>query len=205
MNEFKKEVNGINTNEINIMDCDFDCIIVDKVYDSCQQRHCFSEIKQDLGGKTFQTIRFKPGFIVPNTLVVTDIENQPNFRRVRFTLRIPYDIVFSDGTSVEKFLPDILKDTKLYIPDARDEFEFNIVVETSSMILGTPIVLGGKVSFAVGVFIITKVVGRVQLLIPDIGFCVEPRECEEIGDICENFDYVPFPDFFPEQLEAEDK
>ncbi|SHH61156.1 hypothetical protein [Sporanaerobacter acetigenes] len=198
MNEFKKVINGIDTNE---MEYEFDCIIADKVYDSCQQRHCFPKIEADLGGKTFQAIRFKPGFIVPNTLIVTDIENQPNFKRVRFTLRIPYEIIFTDGTSVEKFLPDILKDTKLFIPDARDEFTFDIVVETSSKVLGTPIVASGKVSFAVGVFIITKVVGKVQLLIPVIDFCPEPRECEEFGDICEDFEYEPFPDFFPPQLE----
>ncbi|MBU5292756.1 hypothetical protein KQH90_01730 [Anaerosalibacter bizertensis] len=180
-----------------------DCIIVDKVYAHCQQRECFPEIEVDLDGKKFETIKFKPGFIVPGTLIIDDIENRPNFRRVRFTLRIPYEIIKSGGSTIEKFLPDIQKDVVLYIPDARDEFKFNIVVETNSQVLGTPVVTGGKLTFAVGVFIIIKVVGKVQLLIPVYDFCPEPPECEEFspGNICDDFDYEPFPDFFPLQYE----
>ena len=180
-----------------------ECIIVDKVYASCQQRECFPLVEVDLDDKKFSSIRFKPGFIVPGTLTVSDIENRPNFRRVRFTLRIPFEIITTDGCKVEGFLPDIFKDIILFIPDARDEFEFRIVVETSSKVLGQPMQSGGKLSFAVGVFIITKVVGTVQLLIPAFGFCPEPPECEEFSpsNICDNFDYEPFPDFFPPQFE----
>lgn len=182
---------------------DRECIIVDKVYASCQQRECFPMIEEDIDDKTFKELRFEPGFIVPNTLVVTDIENRPQFRRVRFTLRIPYKIIYTDNTFDKKFLPDIQKDVILFIPDARDEFEFKIVVETSSRELGTPAVVGEKITFAVGVFIIIKVVGTVQLLIPAFGFCPEPPECEEFSPegICDNFDYAPFPDFFPPQFE----
>lgn len=184
---------------------EYDCIIADKVYFSCSQRHCIPKVEKILeSGKTFDTIRFKPGFIVPNTLIVTDIVNAAPFsKRVQFTLRIPYEIIYTDGTRKEFFLSDIKKDIILLIPDARDEFTFEIVVETRSEILGTPIVSGGKVTFAVGVFVIIKVVGRVQLLIPVIDFCPTPPECEEFTpeDICENFDYLPFPKFYPDQIE----
>ncbi|MCF6465671.1 hypothetical protein [Clostridium sp. Cult2] len=180
-----------------------DCIIVDKVFASCQQRECFPKIEVDLDGKTFESIRFKPGFIVPGTLVVTDIENRPNFRRVRFTLRIPFEIKTKDGKIIPGFLPDILKDIILFIPDARDEFEFRIVVETSSLVLGQPIQTGKILTFAVGVFIVVKVVGTVQLLIPTFGYCPEPDPCEEFSpeDICDDFDYSPFPEFFPPQFD----
>lgn len=196
---------GFDTSNDKWLDCSTvpECIIVDKVYANCQQRECFPLIEVDLDGGTFESIRFKPGFIVPGTLIVTDIENRPNFRRVRFTLRIPFEITKTNGSKIERFLPDIFKDIVLFIPDARDEFEFRIVVETSSKILGQPLQSGGKVSFAVGVFVIVKVVGTVQLLIPAFDFCPEPLECEEFSpsDICDNFDYEPFPDFFPPQFE----
>lgn len=180
------------------------CIITDKVYAHCQQRECFPDIEETIEG-TFKCIKFKPGFIVPSTLIVTPIDNRPNFKRVRFTLRIPYEITNTDGEVEEGFLPDILKDIVLFIPDeVRDEFDFRIVVETSSRVLGEVIQSNGTINFAVGVFVIVKVVGRVQLLIPAFGFCPEPPECEEFspdGDICDNFDYLPFPDFFPPQFE----
>lgn len=189
----------------NLKVLDRDCIIVDKVFASCQQRECFPEVEVEVeGGDTsFGRVRFKPGFIVENTLVVTDIELRPNFRRVRFTVRIPYEILSTSGNIMEEgFLPDIFKDIILYIPDARDEFEFRIVVETKSEILAPPVVTEGTISFSVGTFIIIKVVGTVQLLIPAYGYCPEPCPCEEFSpeDICQMFDYADFPEFFPSQL-----
>ena len=182
---------------------DRDCVIVDKVFASCQQRECFPGIEVDIDNRTFGSIRFRPGFIVPNTLIVTDIANQPNFRRVRFTVRIPFVVLDTNGNVIrEAFLPDIFKDIVLFIPDARDEFEFRIVIETLSELLAPPIVTGDDLTITVGVFLITKVVGTVQLLIPAFGYCPEPPFCDEFSptDICETFDYEDFPEFFPPQM-----
>ena len=106
----------------------------------------------------------------------------------------------------EDFLPDIPKDIVLFIPDARDEFEFRIVVETKSVVLAPPIQTGDTLTFAAGVFIIVKVVGTVQLLIPTFGYCPAPDPCEEFSpsDICDEFDYRMFPDFFPCQMNDEE-
>ncbi len=185
---------------------DIDCVIVDKVFASCQQRECFPEVEVDIKDcKKFGRIRFRPGFIVPNTLDVTDIEGQPDFRRVRFTVRIPFNVLDSKGKVVkEDFLPDVYKDIILYIPDARDEFDFRIVVETQSVVLAPPIQSGDTLTFPVGTFIIVKVVGTVQLLIPAFGYCPEPPECTEFSpsDVCEAFEFADFPEFFPPQLEV---
>lgn len=182
---------------------DFDCVIIDKVFASCQQRECFPELEYNLEGCSFERVRFRPGFIVPNTLTVTDICGRPNFRRVRFTIRVPFQILDECGEIIqENFLPDIFKDVILYIPDARDEFDFRIVVETQSVLLCPPVVCGEVLTITVGVFVIVKVVGTVQLLIPTLGYCPPPPCCEEFSpeDICELFDYADFPDFFPPQL-----
>lgn len=185
---------------------DIDCVIVDKVFASCQQRECFPDVEAEICDKTFGSIRFRPGFIVPNTLIVTDTDT-PNFRRVRFTVRIPFQVLDPNGNIIaEGFLPDILKDIILFIPDARDEFEFRIVVETKSEVLAPPVVSGNKVTFIVGTFIIVKVVGTVQLLIPAFGYCPAPPECTEFSptDICDVFDYAEFPEFFPCQMNDEE-
>lgn len=184
---------------------DTDCIIADKVFASCQQRKCFPEVEVELPKRKFHSIKFKPGFIVPGTLKINDIPDRPNFRRVRFTLKIPYKIIDKKEKVIkEAFLPDILKDIVLYLPDARDEFKFEIVVETNSMLLSEPTFSDDKLIFPVGVFIIVKVVGKVQLLIPNLGYCDDPELCEEFSpdDICDNFDYQPFPtNFYPPQFE----
>ena len=123
-------------NKASVINCfDRDCVIVDKVFASCQQRHCFPEVEAEICDKTFGSIRFKPGFIVPNTLIVTDTET-PDFRRVRFTIRVPFQVLAPNGDVIEEgCLPDIFKDIIIFIPDARDEFDFRIVVETESEVL----------------------------------------------------------------------
>lgn len=195
--------NNINEKMMDVtkgIDCD--CVIIDKVFASCQQRECFPEIEADLCDKKFGRIRFRPGFVVPNTLIVSDTDTC-NFRRVRFTVRIPFQVLDCNGNVIdEDFLPDIFKDIITYIPDARDEFDFRIVIETKSDVLACPIVTDGKVVFTVGTFIIVKVVGTVQLLIPVFGYCPPPEPCCEFSpeDICEEFDQSEFPDFFPPQL-----
>ena len=76
------------------------------------------------------------------------------------------------------------------------------MVETKSEVLAPPVVSGDPITFAVGSFIIIKLVGKVQLLIPAYGYCPEPCECEEYStqDVCNMFDYADFPEFFPPQL-----
>lgn len=186
---------------------DIDCLIVDKVFAACQQRECFPSIEVETKCKEFGRIKFRPGFIVPHTLKVTDTDT-PNFRRVRFTVRIPFQILDSNGKiEGEAFLPDIEKDIIMYIPDARDEFEFRIVVETKSEVLAPPIVTDGTVTFTVGTFVIIKVVGTVQLMVPAFGYCPEPPLCDEFSpaDICEVFDNADFPEFFPPQLKCDSR
>lgn len=187
--------------QLNGFDCD--CVIIDKVFASCQQRECFPEIEASIPeDKTFGRIRFRPGFIVPNTLIVTDT-NTPNYRRVRFTIRIPYQILDTSGNIIaEGVLPDILKDIVIYLPDSRDEFDFRIVIETASDKIGPVVQTGCVLTFTVGTFIIVKVVGTVQLLIPVIDYCPEPPQCDEYSptDVCDMFEYADFPDFFPCQM-----
>ncbi len=187
-----------------------ECVIVDKVYFSCQQRECFDEVCVSIpeGEYQFCEIIFNPGTIVPNSLVVTPIPKRPNFSRVRFRVSITFILKIRDCATgkiiaVEGELPEISKDVILFVPEARDEFTFQIVVETASQALTMPTQDNCFFCFAVGTFIIIKVVGKVQLLIPAFGFCPEPPECEEFlpDDICIIFDTAPFPEFFPKQLE----
>jgi len=194
------------------------CIIVDKVYTSCQQRECFPEIAVPITGGNgpfvFQEIKFLNGTIVPETLQITPIPGRPNFFRVRMTIQIQFTVTILDTSSGETItctctLPDIIKDIVLFIPPARDEVDLSIVTETRSELLCTPTVSDGCLLLQVGVFVVIKVVGKVQLLVPAFGFCPEPTPCEAFAerklDVCATFFNpvkTPFPtNFFPPQLE----
>ncbi|MCR1897939.1 hypothetical protein NSA47_02920 [Irregularibacter muris] len=178
-----------------------DCIVVDKVYSQYQDRECFPQLELEIESGTIECIKFAPGYIVPGTLIKSDMPNKPHFSRVRFELRIPYEIFMADGTTLKGNLPDIYKDIVMFVPEARDEFEFNIVVDTSSNILAEPIIDKCQVTFAVGVFIVIKVVGKVQLLVPTFGFCPEPPQSVDFSqeNACDDFDDHSFPLFFPLQ------
>ncbi len=49
MNDFDLD----NTMEKIMNSFDRDCVILDKVFASCQQRKCFPKVEVDLDGKTF--------------------------------------------------------------------------------------------------------------------------------------------------------
>ncbi|QUH26698.1 hypothetical protein [Serpentinicella alkaliphila] len=189
-----------------------ECIIAKKVYAQCQQRECFEEFVLPLPEGCleyeFLGIRFNPGEIVNGSLIITPIPSRPNFSRVRFRVLVTFVVKLKNvdtGKVIEIVgeLPEIQKDIVMFIPEARDEFTFKIVLETASQLLSEPFITKDSIILAIGVFMIVKVVGVVQLFIPAFGFCPEPPECEEFfpDDICEEFEEAPFPEFFPRQLE----
>lgn len=193
------------------------CIIADKVYASCQQRECFPQVCIRIPdvGCDFKLVKitFQAGTIVPNSVIITPIPARPNFSRVRLSIRIPYTATVKNTKTgatfpVNGILPEIRKDVVLYLPESRDEFNFNIVVETRSEVLNEPVLGDGNLTVSIGTFIVIKVVGRVQLFIPEFGFCPAPPECEEFEeiaeDVCKKFiEEAPFPpDFFPPQLDC---
>lgn len=192
---------------MDFIDLKSSCIIADKVYSQYQQRKCFKNVTINIDNNIFESIVFKPGFIIENTLVITNIDSKPNFRRVRFCLRIPFEITTKNGNIIEGYLPDIYKDIVMFIPQVRDEFAFEILVETSSKLLTKPAIVNNQLSFAVGTFIIIKSIGKVQLLIPSFGFCPEPPLCEKYTEnfIYDDFKSRKFPDFYPTQNKANTK
>jgi YVTN family beta-propeller protein len=195
------------------------CIIVEKVYASCLQRECFPAFTISLPSSgvppfTFISMTFATGVIVPGSVVITPIPSRPNFSRVQFTIQIPYTLTLRDSTgavfTLTGHLPDINKDIVMYFPPTRPEFDFNLRVETRTEVLTSPLFTMATIQLAIGSFVITKVTGLVQLLVPAFGFCPEPPACEEFPDIpqnpCVNFfdtTLTPFPsDFFPPQLDS---
>lgn len=195
------------------------CIIVEKVFASCQQRECFPAFTVNLptGGVppfTFVSMTFANGIIVTGSVVITPIPSRPNFSRVQFDIEIPFTLTLRDSTgavfTVTGNLPTIHKDIVLFFPPTRSEFDLNLRVETRSEVIASPIFTTTTIQLAIGSFVVTKVTGLVQLLVPAFGYCPEPPVCEEFPEFPQNpcinfFDtkITPFPnDFFPPQLDS---
>ena len=184
-----------------------ECILVDKVFDACFQRECEPSKVIDLPcavSSGDSNVVYGPGFIVDGTLDISPV--RPNFARVRFLFRIPFTVTVNDKAKKEPVTisdyVEFSKDIEVFLPQAPSEFSFRIVIETRSETLGTQVV-GNQLILAIGVFIVVKVVGFVQLLVQSFGYCPSPRECVEFSpeDICDVFETRPLPNFFPPQME----
>jgi len=197
---------------------DFDCILVDKVFDSCLKKACFDDIRIELPEGVNPAscdieVCFENGIIMPGSLKILDSSILPEgCKRVKMVVLINYIVeVSSNGKTYEIHgtLPEVPLDIVMYHPNTRSEFKFDIIVETRSEVLDQMIEEDYSCSsspvltLVVGSFIIPKVIGKVQLkLDQQFPYCVPPRECKDFADIsvCDDFESAEFPDdFYPEQ------
>ncbi|OPJ56231.1 hypothetical protein CLOTH_06350 [Alkalithermobacter paradoxus] len=165
--------------------------------DTIYFKHQYKSYINNMGNKTFEDIVFKPGFIVKDTLIITELKNKPHFKRTQFTLRIPFTVTCTDGSTFKGYLPDIYKDIVLFIPNTRGEFSFEIKVKTNSKFIKCPIKLNNKLHFIVSVHSTLKV----QLLIPNYNISSKliPKET---GNKKSTYDKLLIPyyaDFFKTQ------
>lgn len=192
-------------------------IMAKKVFSSCQQRICFPvvniSLEKDFGKAVLEKVTFENGSVVPGTLKITPLPDRPNYSRIQLVITVPFKaFVKSDiGKSavIKGVLPNIEKDIVMYKPQTRDEFKFDTVIETRSEVLSTPSITEDSIKVAVGVFLVIKIIGEVELIIPAYKYNIEPPECEvyqepKEEDICEiflDFNQTPFPDdFFPSEM-----
>ncbi len=183
------------------------CILSDKVFSSYKQRHCFKNINIDVDSGYGEDITFKRGFIVENTLSIDALPDRPDFKRVRFSLRIPFvqqmsplllqntefaqdllhrhnyakkDNIYDTNKFPHEncgYLPDIDTDIVMFMPEAQDEFTLDIMVDTRTKILQPPIRSANESCISVGVLVIIKAVGRVSLLVSAFDTYPKPPEC----------------------------
>lgn len=165
-----------------------ECIITDRVFSSCQNRVCFTDIKVDVPiGYKLKSVKFSNGEIIPNSLIVTPIESRPNYSRVLFEAKIKYEAILENNMGTIKetgTLPTYIVDIVMFMPNHRDEEVYKIKLDTKSKTIyldeDKGIFISGTVNLIMGTF-------KVKILIPVFGYCDEPSECEEWIDVCNDF------------------
>lgn len=190
------------------------CIWVDKIYDACSQRECEEFFFEDLNfppGAESYTLEcsIKPCSETFYDWSIEPIDEGP-LGIVRVRVCAVLQIIIRDAEDPANFTVNceevcFLKEVILYAPDpihmevlVESIFEAltcELVEENNTSELLCPVVVA-----TIGAFIVVKTALRVQLLVPAFGFCPTPPECEELGDVCEQFLERPFPPFFPPQL-----
>ncbi|HZK84584.1 MAG TPA: hypothetical protein VFC58_07915 [Desulfosporosinus sp.] len=181
------------------------CIIVEKVFASCLQKECDPAVVVTLpagGPFTFVSASFCNGTI--DNLIITPIA-MTTTARFEFDVEICYSLTLMNPGGMLVTIPNLTltfhKDIVLYYPETASEFNFNLRVETRSVVLGDPTFTATKITLAIGSYVITKLTACVQLQIPEFGFCPIPHECEEFIPFnpCDEFAESTPPAFFPPQ------
>ncbi|HOC06734.1 MAG: hypothetical protein ACOX21_04885 [Bacillota bacterium] len=190
------------------------CIWVKKIYDACSQRECeeffFEDLNFPSGAESFTVECFiKPCSESFSDWSIEPIDDGP-LGIVRVRVCAVLKIIIRDAEDPSNYTVNweevcFWKEVILYAPDP---IHMQVLVESIFEALTCEIVeengngeiFSPTVVATIGAFIVVKTALKVQLLVPAFGFCPTPPECEELGDVCEQFLERPFPPFFPPQL-----
>lgn len=215
-------IEEISADDIKVLqDENYACIYVDKVFDHCWQKECLENFfipSPNDGECEFKFIKFGQGEIVGEPEVKrsyggSSAANVNNGSLVTYKYKIPFKAVFKchhKFEEVEGYIEDE-KTVTMYIPYARKDFPFRFIIETQTEKLDGTQVMNedGGVTLTIGIIIVTKLIGKVQLAVAvrEDEFCIPPRECNGIApvDLCEEFleedftgeGFYPSPDFQP--------
>ncbi len=207
-----------------------DCLVVNKVYDSCSKRECLEKMPFVLElpcGTTddyvFSHTEFGKAVTEPYENMPVFTERDECYSNMKFVAAVPVWVVLrrkSDrcmirvparpvcaGTVQADNLVRFTIDVNVYAPrdfvrQGRFEPMCESYVETGCAIL----MESNSILLSLGFFFIIKAVSEVQLQIPNFGFCDVPPECEEKPcevNFCETFldeNVTPFPQFFPNDV-----
>ncbi|MFA7410657.1 MAG: DUF4183 domain-containing protein [Tissierellaceae bacterium] len=176
-------------------------LVVHKVFSQYKDRVCFKNLIVHMDRCDLSKITFGNGFIVRSSLDVEDIESRPDHKRVRLTIRIPYKITSEDKGTVRAYLPNIDKDIVVYIPDNSDEQEFDILLESNSRLLNIDSRANGQSALTVGVFIIIKAVGKVELSVPYLNLQEKLASCNNMPSHAhESLEKMTYSNFYPDRI-----
>lgn len=177
------------------------CIWTTKVYDACSQKECedfvFGQPPEADGLLTVECA-IEPGSEYLASANIVPIDEGP-LGKVEVDVCAKLNITCLNGSSTYSFQEDVCfqKEVVLYAPDP---INMEVLVEAIFESLACSFNNSNQIVATIGAFIIVKTALQVQLLVPAYGFCPVPPECEELGDLCEQFFERPFPPFFPPQL-----
>ncbi|MDR1600445.1 MAG: hypothetical protein LBS11_11345 [Oscillospiraceae bacterium] len=130
------------------------------------------------------------------SLTVERLCDRPCFARVRATIDVPIDILFSDAKCNEfigRAVVTVHKDVLLSIPD-ESIVPYSIESMGSAICVSGSYIGNNKFKMTVCVTVVLKVLAEVEILVPSYGFCSIPP-CEEFAEnVCDEFFSLPlFP------------
>ncbi len=145
---------------------------------------------------TFDSCRSTTTDGVISDLQIDRLCDRPCFARVRLTVDVPIDILFTDSRCVQyigKAVIKVHKDVLLSLPD-ESIVPYKIESMVSAICVSGVYEGNNRFRMTVCVTVVLKVLAKVEVLIPSYGFCTVPP-CEEFAEnVCDEFFSLPlFP------------
>ncbi len=144
----------------------------------------------------FESCRSSTTEAALRNLSVERLCDRPCFARVRATVDVPIDILFTDCRGVEyigKGVVSINRDVLLSIPD-ESIVPYSITAMASAICVSGCYIGNNQFKMTICVTIVLKVLADVEILIPSYGFCTIPPAEEFSDSVCEEFFSLPlFP------------
>lgn len=126
-------------------------------------------------------------------LSVERLCDRPCFARIRATIDVPIDILFTDCRGVEyigKGVVSVERDVLLSIPD-ESIVPYCLNAMASAICVSGCYIGNNQFKMTICVTIILKVLADVEILIPSYGFCAIPPAEEFSDSVCEEFFSLP--------------
>lgn len=144
----------------------------------------------------FESCRSSTTQAVLRNLNVERLCDRPCFARVRGTVDVPIDILFTDSRCVEyigKGVVSVNRDVLLSLPD-ESIVPYSLEAMASAICVSGCYIGNNQFKMTICVTIILKVLADVEILIPSYGFCTIPPAEEFSDSVCEEFFSLPlFP------------
>ena len=145
---------------------------------------------------TFESCRSSTTQAAIRNLSVERLCDRPCFARVRGTVDVPIDILFTDSRCIEyigKGVVSVDRDVLLSIPD-ESIVPYTLEAMASAICVSGCFVGNNQFKMTVCVTIVLKVLADVEILVPSYGFCAIPPAEEFADSVCEEFFSLPlFP------------
>ncbi len=142
---------------------------------------------------TFESCRSSTTQAEIRNLNVERLCDRPCFARVRATIDVPIDILFTDSRCVEyigKGVVSVNRDVLLSIPD-ESIVPYTLDAMASAICVSGCYIGNNQFRMTVCVTIILKVLADVEILIPSYGFCTIPPAEEFADSVCDEFFSLP--------------
>lgn len=161
--------------------------------DGCE---CAQQTTAPVPPITFESCRSSTTEASLRNLSIERLCDRPCFARVRGTVDVPIDILFTDSRCVEyigKGVISVNRDVLLSIPD-ESIVPYCIEAMASAICVSGCYIGNNQFKMTVCVTIILKVLADVEILVPSYGFCTIPPAEEFSDSVCEEFFSLPlFP------------